>query len=377
MVWKRSKKAVKVLLINSVCGIGSTGRICTDLARGFEAQGHEVRIAYGRDDTVAPEFEKYTMRIGTAFDRNIHALETRLFDLHGFGSRAATRRFLQWAEEYDPQLLWLHNIHGYYINIELLFAWIKKRPQMQVKWTLHDCWAFTGHCAYFTYVGCEQWKTGCKKCPQLRRYPKCYGVADVAKNYARKKKAFCGVPQMKLIVPSNWLKALVQQSFLEEYPVEVKYNTIDTSIFKPTPSDFRQRYGLEDKKIILGVASTWDKRKGLDDFVELAGMLDDKYVIVLVGLSKKQIRKKPKNIIGIQRTNSPYELAAIYTAADVFVNPSREESFGLTNFEAASCGIKSIVYENTACEELVYLNHGIVTPQSIKSIYQAIRNITS
>lgn len=177
---------------------------------------------------------------------------------------------------------------------------------------------------------------------------------------------------MTLITPSNWLADLVKQSFLKEYPVEVHYNTIDKTIFKPTPSDFRQRYGLENKKIVLGVANIWDERKGLRDFYKLAQMLDDSYAIVLVGLSKKQIADLPKNIKGITRTNSPQELAAIYTAADVFVNPSKEETFGMTAVEAEACATKSIVYKDTACEEIANSNGSLVVEQDVNAIYTAI-----
>lgn len=348
---------MKVLLINSVCGIGSTGRICTDLAQQFEAAGDEVKIAYGRKGTVPEQFQKYAVRIGTDWDCKMHAIQTRLFDTHGFGSKHATKKFLQWAEEYKPDLLWLHNIHGYYINVEMLFVWIKKHPEMQVKWTLHDCWAFTGHCSH---------------CSQLRRYPACYAMSSVRRNFARKRAAFTRMPNLTLITPSKWLADLVKQSFLKEYPVEVHYNTIDTTIFKPTPSDFRERYGLQDKIIVLGVANVWEDRKGLFDFYKLAEMLDDHYAIVLVGLSEKQIEDLPKNIKGIQRTNSPKELVAIYTAADVFVNPSVEETFGMTPVEAQACGAPSIVYEGTACAEVAEQNGNKAVPQDVNALYEAI-----
>jgi glycosyltransferase involved in cell wall biosynthesis len=330
---------MKVLFINSVCGIGSTGRICTDIAQQLEAEGNEVKIAYGRKGTVPKRFQKYAIRIGTDFDCKMHAIQTRLFDTHGFGSKRATKEFLKRAEEYKPDLLWLHNLHGYYINVEMLFDWIKKHPEMQVKWTLHDCWAFTGHCSY---------------CSQLRRYPACFAMSSVSKNFERKRKAFTGVKNMTLITPSKWLADLTRQSFLKEYPVEVHYNTIDTSIFKPTPSDFRERYGLQDKIIVLGVANVWEDRKGLFDFYKLAEMLDDRYVIVLVGLSEKQIKNLPKNIKGIQRTNSPQELAAIYTAADVFVNPTYEDNYPTVNLESQACGTKVITYDTGGCIETLY-----------------------
>lgn len=336
---------MKVLFINSVCGIGSTGRICTDLAQQLEAEGNEVKIAYGRKGTVPEQFQKYAVRIGTDFDCKMHAIQTRLFDTHSFGSKHATKEFLKWAEEYKPDLLWLHNLHGYYINVEMLFDWIKKHPEMQVKWTLHDCWAFTGHCSY---------------CSQLRRYPACFAMSSVSKNFERKRKAFTGVKNMTLITPSKWLADLTRQSFLKEYPVEVHYNTIDTSIFKPTPSDFRKRYGLQDKIIVLGVANVWEDRKGLFDFYKLAEMLDDRYVIVLVGLSEKQIKDLPKNIKGIQRTNSPQELAAIYTAADVFVNPTYENNYPTVNLEAQVCGTPVITYDTGGCRETLYKEDNVL-----------------
>lgn len=344
---------MKVLFINSVCGIGSTGRICTDLAQQLEAEGNEVKIAYGRKGTVPERFQKYAIRIGTDFDCKMHAIQTRLFDTHGFGSKRATKEFLKWAEEYKPDLLWLHNLHGYYINVEMLFDWIKKHPEMQVKWTLHDCWAFTGHCSYFTMVKCEQWKHHCSYCPQTRRYPACYGKGAASQNFDRKCEAFTGVKNMTLITPSQWLADLVKQSFLKEYPVEVHYNTIDTNIFKPTPSDFRERYGLVGKKIVLGVASIWDERKGLRDFYKLATMFNDQYAIVLVGLSEKQIKELPKNVLGIRRTNSPQELAAIYTAADVFFNPTYEDNYPTVNLEAEACGTRVVTYDTGGCRETI------------------------
>ena len=330
---------MKILFINSVCGIGSTGRICTTMAQEYESQGHEVKIAYGRAENVPEQYKKYAVRIGKTIDMKLHAVRTRILDEHGLGSIQATRRILKWADDYNPDLLWLHNIHGYYINYELLFAWIKRRPNMQVKWTLHDCWAFTGHCSY---------------CPQTRRYPASYGRDNCKANFDRKRAAFTGVKNMTLITPSQWLADLTRQSFLKEYPVEVHYNTIDTNVFKPTPSDFRERYGLQDKFIVLGVANVWHERKGLNDFLKLAEMLDDRYAIVLVGLSKKQIKELPRNIRGIQRTNSPQELAAIYTAADVFFNPTYEDNYPTVNLEAEACGTRVITYDAGGARETIH-----------------------
>lgn len=402
---------MKVLLINVVCGIGSTGKICLELAKSFEAERHEVKIAYGRDN-VPIETEKYAIKIGSAFDQNSHGVRTRLLDQHGFGSKKATEKFLFWAEQYHPDLLWLHNIHGYYLNVEMLFRWIKKHPEMQVKWTLHDCWAFTGHCTHFIMAGCEQWKQGCHKCVQKKRYPSSLWIDNCEENYRRKKVAFTGVENMTLITPSQWLAGLVRESFIGGYPVEIQYNRINTNIFKPTSGNFRKRYHLEKRKMLLGVASAWDERKGLYDFIRLTGMLDDSYVIVLVGLTEKQCRKvmrlsktmvlpePDKNTIqtskgewlktdsgialpadvrelyyaitgmkylGIEQhahagllclpaTNNSGELAEIYTAADLFINPTYEDNYPTVNLEAIACGTKVLTYDTGGCRETLNEN---------------------
>lgn len=367
---------MRVLLINAVCGTGSTGKICGELADAYSADGHEVKIAYGRYGYVPAQFEKYAVRIGTDLDVRLHAVYTRLTDQHGFGSTAPTRRFLKWASEYNPDVLWLHNLHGYYINIELLFRWIKSRPNMQVKWTLHDCWAFTGHCSHFSFVGCDQWKTECKVCVQKERYPACIR-SNCKNNYQRKKNAFTGVKNMTIYTPSQWLKDLVEQSFLKEYPVEVLPNKANTEVFRPTPGDFRQRYGIEGKFVVLGVANVWDDRKGLQDFLRLADILGNTYQIVLVGVNQQQIKDLPSSILGIARTNSQKELAEIYTTADVHMVPSKEETFGMTILEAHLCGTRSVVLKGTACEEVALPLNGMVVADDVHEMARAIMELVS
>lgn len=368
---------MRVLLINEVFGTTSTGKICAQIAEQLEAEGNEVKVAYGRWANVPEKYQRFAHYIGSDIEVKFHGIQTRLFDTHGFGSKHATKVFLGWAEQYKPDLLWLHNIHGYYINVEMLFGWIKQHPEMQVKWTLHDCWAFTGHCTYFTVAKCNQWKEECRHCSQLRRYPACIGLSSVRKNFERKRRAFTGVKNLTLITPSNWLADLTRQSFLKGYPVEVHYNTIDTNIFKPTLSDFRKRYGLEDKIIVLGVANVWEERKGLGDFYKLAKMLDDSYVIVLVGLSKKQMKRLPANIVGITRTNNPKELAEIYTAADVFFNPTYEDNYPTVNLEAQACGTPVITYDTGGAKETAYTENPcfIVVEAEITNAYEAIKSM--
>ncbi len=364
---------MRVLFINAVCGTGSTGKICAALAQQYEQEGHTAKIAYGRDGFVPEQFQKYAVRIGNDLDVRLHGVYTRLSDRHGFASRAATKKFLRWAEEYDPDILWLHNIHGYYIHIGLLFEWIKSRPQMQVKWTLHDCWAFTGHCAYFDFAGCSKWKTGCGSCPQKSAYPATALLDNSRGNYEKKRGLFTGVKNMTIVTPSRWLADLVQESFLKEYPVEVVYNTINTEIFRPTPGDFRKKHGLEGKKLVLGVASTWEKRKGLDDFVKLAGRLDDGWRIVLVGLTPDQAKQMPENVTAIPRTNSPQELAEIYTAADVFFNPTYEDNYPTVNLEAQACGTPVVTYDTGGSRETLNASGKAIPKGDLESFVRILQ----
>lgn len=364
---------MKVLQINSVCGTGSTGRIATDIADLLLEHGHDCRIAYGRG-AVAEKYQPLVFRIGSELDNKIHGIQTRLLDRHGFASKKATRAFLKWVDEYDPDLIHLHNIHGYYINIELLFDYLK-RCGKPVVWTLHDCWAMTGHCAHFSAVGCEQWKSECRRCGQLREYPATMLSGNVAENFTRKKQAFTGVPNLTIITPSHWLASVAKNSFLGEYPIVPIYNGVDLQVFKPTQSDFRARYGLEHKRMLLGVANIWDSKKGLDDFAVLSERLDDSYKIVLVGLDEMQIRQLPEKIIKLPRTDSLEELVAIYSAADVFINPSVEETMGLTTAEALACGTPVITYNKTAVPEVADATCGMAVDCDPEEICKALETI--
>jgi len=364
---------MKYLFINSVAGIGSTGRIAAETCRELQQQGHECVLAFGRAAANCDDIA--TVQIGAPMDYKLHGVRSRILDDHGFGSKAATRRFLAWVREYDPDVIWLHNIHGYYIHIGELFTYLRTCGK-RIIWTLHDCWSFTGHCAYFDFVRCGKWKTGCHSCPQKGSYPASLLRDNSRGNYENKKALFTGIPNLFLIVPSYWLEERVKQSFLKDYPVEVVYNTINRDIFKPTPGDLREQYALEGKTILLGVASVWDQRKGLQDFLELQKLLDDTYKIVLIGLSEKQIDALPEGILGLPRTNSMEELAKWYTAADVFVNPSTEETFGMTPMEARSCGTEAVVYKDTACEEIVNTFGGIAVERGAENLKTAIEQLT-
>lgn len=365
---------MKVIQINTVCGVGSTGRIATDLYHVLKKEGHSCCIAYGRGKAPA-DVDSY--KIDSTADFYLHTFFSRLTDGEGLFSEGATRRLLKKIQEYDPDIIHLHNIHGHYLNYPILFRFLKNyhRP---VVWTLHDCWSFTGHCAYFDYVGCQLWQKGCQHCPQLKSYPQSYGIDHSAENYARKKELFTGIERLHIVTPSQWLANLVKKSFLKEYPVTVIHNGIDTSVFKPTESDFRKQHGLENKKILLGVASPWTPRKGLQDFIKLAPMLPENWKIVLVGLSKHQLAHLPSDILGLERTNNTKELAQIYTAADVFFNPTYEDNYPTTNLEAIACGTPVITYDTGGSPESAGYGNGIVEKKGdIKKIIQHIRNLNS
>ena len=349
---------MKVLIINEVFGTTSTGKICAQLAEKYDIEGNEVKVAYGRWGNVPDEYMKYAIRIGNDIDVRWHAIVTRLFDNHGFASKRATKIFLQWVDEYKPDLIWMHNLHGYYINIELLFGWLKEHPDIEKKWTLHDCWAFTGHCANFTYVNCSKWKTGCNNCCQKKEYPKSFFADKCTVNYLKKKSLLAEVSNLTIITPSKWMANLVSDSFLNEYPVKVIKNSIDINKFKPTPSDFKRKHNIKGK-MILGVANIWNEKKGLLDYLKLSNMLKETCTVVLVGLSNKQIKEYSDIILGIGKIDSQVELAKIYTAADYFINLTYEDNFPTVNLEAQACGTKCITYDVGGCAETIHNGYAV------------------
>lgn len=362
-------EALKCVQVNSVPH-GSTGSIMMGLHGKLLDEGVDSYVCWGRGRSAEGERE---LKFGTDLGFYGDVLRTRFDGRAGFHSRGATRRLLAWLDEIDPDVVHLHNVHGYYVNIEMLFEWLASH-RCRVKWTLHDCWAFTGHCAHFTYAKCAQWQSRCaheRPCPQLGTYPKTYSRRSCARNFEDKQRLFNLVSseRMELITPSKWLADLVGQSFLSKYPVTVKHNEIDRSVFKPTPSDFRERYGIGDRFMILGVASPWTERKGLEDFVKLAGELDgSQFAIVLVGLSEKQIGLMPKGVIGLARVDSPQELAGLYSTADVFFNPTREDNYPTVNLEAEACGTPVVTYDVGGCKETVKLFESRCISRSVSEV---------
>lgn len=356
------RSIMRVLEVNVNCGRGSTGRIVRDLAEGMHARGIECKAAYSSLPLPAG-CESYAVRIGSDFDRCVHGVATRLFDAHGLWSRSATRRFLRFVRAYDPDVIHLHNIHGYYMNYPLLFEYLRS-SRASVVWTLHDAWPVTGHCAYFDYARCDKWKTACSRCTQIGDYPKSFFCDASHRNHARKKQAFSGVDRLTLVTPSQWLAGVMAGSFLSEYDVRVIPNGIDLSAFSHTEDpDLRRKYGIpEDKRILLGVAGVWDRRKGLDDFLRLSALLPEECVLVLVGLTAGQVRALPDGVVGVERTESVAELAAFYSAATLFLNLTHEDNFPTTNIESLACGTPVLTYRTGGSPEAIDESCGLVVP---------------
>jgi glycosyltransferase involved in cell wall biosynthesis len=351
---------MKVLQINTLVNSGSTGRIAEDIGCVLLDNGHESFIAFGRGNQ---ESKSTKIRVGTQNDVNLHGVLTLLTDRHGFGSKKATKELLKEIDKINPDVIGLHNIHGYYLNIELLFKYIAEK-KIPLIWTLHDCWSFTGHCTYFDSVGCEKWKTQCEKCPKTKMYPKSIGLDNSFKNYKDKKRIFNQIKNIQIVTPSNWLKDLVKDSFLS-HPVRCIHNGIDLNQFMPTLRTelFKEKWQLMDKKIILGVASIWDERKGFKDFIALRESLGKNFVIVLIGLSQKQQSIVPDGILGIPRTESIEELVMWYSAAEIFINPTYQDNFPTTNLEALACGTPVITYNTGGSPEAIDIHTGVIVPK--------------
>ena len=353
---------MRILQVNITANWGSTGRIAEEIGIAAQKAGMESWIAYGRQ--VNPS-TSHLIKIGSKWDVWEHVLESRLFDNHGLASRGATKKFIKDIQGIRPDIIHLHNIHGYYLNYEILFDYLS-RTDIPVVWTLHDCWAFTGHCSFFDIVKCEQWKNQCSDCPAVHLYPQCSGKGNVTSNFNRKKRIFNSVKRLTLVSVSRWLDNLVNESFLKAQPHFVIHNGIDTETFSPVGNTdaIRERLGIKaNETMLLGVASPWSDRKGLSDFFELGKRLPPSRKIVLIGL---------------ERVESATELASYYSTADIVLNLSREESFGLTSIEGFSCGTPGIGYDSTATPELFTESTGMIVPEGdIGGLEKAIDLISS
>lgn len=363
---------MKVLQINTTANSASHGRIAAGIGKQLILAGHESYLAYGR---AGNDCESELIKIGGKLDQGFHMVKSRMFDRHGFGSSDATRSLIRKIVQVEPDIIHLHNLHGYYLNIEVLFTFLKEWGK-PVAWTFHDTWPITGHCSYFEHMNCFKWETMCYDCPNIKGYPKSWFIDNSRKNYLEKKALFTGLKNLVLVSPSQWLARYLKRSFLSDFEVRIIYNGVDTVKFNPEFERLaREKYSLE-KRYILGVANIWDDRKGLRDFISLRRILDNEIDIVLVGISGQQKKTLGKGIRGILRTESINDLASLYAGAEAFVNPTYLDNFPLVNIEALACGTPVITYRTGGSHESVDGSTGaIVEKGNVSNLHDTIMQV--
>lgn len=362
-----------VYQINVEANYGSTGKIAEALGQMVQQKGGKAYLAHGRNYR---DSALETYKVGSLWSHALHLLISRIFDGQGRGSYWATKKLVSHLKRIKPDIIHLHNLHGYYLNYKVLFKYLKDFKG-SIVWTLHDCWALTGHCTHYEHIGCEKWKTNCSACPQTKKYPSSLWLDNSYNNHKDKKRSFSMPSKLHIVTVSHWLEKQVKQSYLSDLNSRTIHNGLNTLVFnKKIVNNPRATYQMENSFLILGVASVWDTNKGLSDFIALSKKLKKTDKIVLIGLSKAQIRQLPDEIIGLERTDSLETLIAWYTTADVYFNASYEESFGMTTIEAMACGTPVIVYDATACSEPVTDKVGYrVKKRDINGIKKAIETI--
>lgn len=365
-----------IVQINQTYKIGSTGKIMYDLNQVIQSSGHESFMVAGYSNDHSPQNLYCANKNSAFFPIRKDQVIFRLSGVNGYRYKKRTQKIIEWIDSKHPDIIHLHNIHGDWIHLQTLFDYIK-RKEIRVVWTLHDCWALTGRCSHFELCGCDKWKTNCFDCNNNRVYPITYFFDRSSKMHRDKKKWFTGIKNMTVVTPSIWLASFVKQSFLREYPIKVIPSGINTEIFKPQKKQSKYYVDIKAKYIILGVANTWSKSKGIDDFIALDKVIDhDKYQIVMVGLNSRQLKSLPHTIYGLSKTNSQLELAELYSGASCYLNCSILETQGLTTIEAMACGTPVIVYNKSAVPESVKNDCGIIIDtQSIDIVYDAIKKI--
>lgn len=373
---------MKLLQINNVLRTStSTGRIVREIGDLAVGRGNQSYIAYsrGRDGKLSCSSE--TLPVGNAVSVAWHGIVTRLTDRHGLASSAATRKLIRQMRVIGPDIVHLHNINGYFLDYRLLFRYLAESG-IPVVWTVHDSWLYTGHCYYYSSIGCTKWQTGCGKCPQRKAFPSSLLIDRSRRNWLDKKKAFTSLckDRMTVVAVSEWMKGELEKSFMKDYDIRVIRNGIDTSVFAPSGDRdrIRKRLGLGQKKTILGVAGIWSREKGLDDFIRMASLLDKDEAIILAGVDDAQKKILPENIIGIPRTSDAGTLAEIYSAADVFVNPTWQDNYPTVNLEAQSCGTPVVTYDTGGSPESVCSAAGAVRPKGdVPGLLDAARKLIS
>lgn len=364
---------MKVAQINAY-NFGSTGKIMLGIAEVSKENGIDAFTFSSSRKAISGKMGHYCF--DSKFDYMVHMIGAIFLGFETDFSYFATKRLIKRLDQIKPDIIHLHNTHGYYLNHPLFFKYIKKN-KIKTIWTLHDCWSFTGRCPHFILTGCDRWKTGCKACVYDKKmYPASYFFDRSKSEYQKKKKMFTGIENMTLVTPSAWLSELVKESYMKEYPVKVINNGINLDLFRPYESDFKKRYGIEDKKVILGVSMNWGERKGFDVMCELAKRLGDEYAVVLVGTIQPDAGEVPDDIIHISRTSNQKELAEIYSAADVFANPTREDNFPTVNMEALACGTPIVTFKTGGSPEIIDETCGsVVNVNDIDGFEKEIRRV--
>lgn len=368
----------KLLHINPVLRTStSTGRIIQEIGAVAMEAGWDNYIAYSKGrDGIRPSQSKL-LPVGSKLSVALHGLITRFFDMHGLGSKLATRRFVREIEKLRPDVMHIHNIHGYFLNYKILFEYLSK-ADIPVVWTVHDCWLYTGHCYHYASVGCEKWKTQCENCPQKTAFPTSIFLDRSRQNFNDKKAAFTSLKNLTIVTVSEWMKGEMSHSFLKDCRYQVIHNGIDLNVFDVQPDDkaVREKYGLGEKKIILGLASIWSKEKGWDDFVQMSEMLNKDEVIVMVGVSEEQQKRLPKNLVAIRRTENVRQLAELYSAATAFVNPTWQDNYPTVNLEAIACGTPVVTYRTGGSIEVITEDTGRIVEQGdVAGLLKAVREI--
>lgn len=369
----------KLLQINPVLRTNtSTGRIMQEIGELAIQNGWESYIAYsyGRDG-VKPCRSKQ-IPVGNKWDVALHGVVTRLFDAHGLMSQVATQKLVDQIQKIKPDVIHIHNIHGYFLNYQILFDFLSQND-IPVIWTVHDCWLYTGHCYCYTFIGCNKWQTGCGHCPQQRKFPASWLTDRSRQNFIDKKEAFTSVPTDRLtIVPvSEWIKGEMKKSFFKDYPFQVIHNGINTEVFKLSETEeVKSKYGLKGKHILLGVAALWHPEKGVADFLQLASMLHEDEVIVMIGVDEKLQKRLPHNVVGIKRTENIRQMAELYSAATAFVNPTWQDNYPTVNLEAIACGTPVVTYRTGGSVEAVTPETGFIVERGdVDGLLQAVRII--
>ena len=344
-----------LLQINTSLNRGSTGKISEQIGLQAIDNGWDSYIIHG------PRYKNpsklKSIQSVSLYQETIHVLQSLLFDRHGLGSYRSTKKLLETIDEIKPDVVHLHNIHGYYINYKLLFQYLAKR-EIPIVWTLHDCWAFTGHCAHFDSINCKKWMKCCHSCPSIQKYPKSLIFDRSRRNFLLKKELYQSLKKLTVIPVSDWLSGLVSSSILKEFPRITIHNGIDLEIFKYRKSNLRHKFHLEDQCVLLGVASAWSDSKGLQEFTKLSQVPG--YTVILIGVQQKLKSHLPSNMIAIERTDNQISLAEYYSLADVYVNPTYNDTFPTVNLEALACGTPVVTYRTGGSPEAIEGDTGYV-----------------